>query len=100
MKDGESVFIRKSNRINIPEAREAVSVGGQMVKMCPAQILSFKRESRVWGEHVVKVKYIVSLTVKRTARRSSLIGGRYSILVSRLLKPNDLPVNVSFEPVS
>ena len=81
----------KNNRINIPEAREAMdkfkmeaasevgvdlkqgynghltsreagSVGGQMVKkMCPIRNLSYQRESRISMGHAVEVQYIVGI---------------------------------------
>ena len=82
-----------SNRINVPEAkqamdqfkmqaanevgvnlkqgyngdltsREAGSVGGQMVKkMCPIRTAKFERQSRTAVGHVQTVEYIASMTV-------------------------------------
>ena len=82
-----------SNRINVPEAkqamdqfkmqaanevgvnlkqgyngdltsREAGSVGGQMVKkMCPVRSAKFERQSRTAVGHVQSVEYIASMTV-------------------------------------
>jgi len=82
-----------SNRINVPEAREAMdkfkmeaasevgvdlkqgynghltsreagSVGGQMVKkICPTRNLSYRRESRISMGHKMDVKYIIIITV-------------------------------------
>jgi hypothetical protein len=83
----------KSNRINIPEAREAMdkfkmeaanevgvnlkqgyngdltsrqvgSVGGQMVKkMTPMRNVSFLRKSRVSDGHLVTIQYIVGIRI-------------------------------------
>ena len=83
---------KKSNRINIPEAREAMdkfkmeaanevgvnlkqgyngdlssreagSVGGQMVKkMCPERTLTFPRTDRTAPGHQASVSYIAVLT--------------------------------------
>ena len=82
-----------SNRINVPEAkqamdqfkmqaanevgvnlkngyngdltsREAGSVGGQMVKkMCPIRTAIYDRQSRTAVGHVQRVEYIASMTV-------------------------------------
>ena len=82
-----------SNRINVPEAkqamdqfkmqaanevgvnlkqgyngdltsREAGSVGGQMVKkMCPVRSAKFERQSRTAVGHVQTAEYIASMTV-------------------------------------
>ncbi len=83
---------KKSNRINVPEAREAMdkfkmeaanevgvnlkqgyngdltsreagSVGGQMVKkMSPVRTASFKRADRTALGHEVEVRYIATIT--------------------------------------
>ena len=83
---------KKSNRINIPEAREAMdkfkmeaanevgvnlkqgyngdlssreagSVGGQMVKkMSPVRTASFKRADRTALGHEIEVRYIATIT--------------------------------------
>ena len=83
----------KNNRINIPEAREAMdkfkmeaasevgvdlkqgynghltsreagSVGGQMVKNnCPVRTMKCSRPSRISMGHEVEISYIASLTV-------------------------------------
>ena len=82
-----------SNRINVPEARQAMdqfkmqsanevgvnlkqgyngdltsreagSVGGQMVKkMCPVRSMKYDRQSRTAVGHVQTVEYIASMTV-------------------------------------
>ena len=82
-----------SNRINVPEARQAMdqfkmqsanevgvnlkngyngdltsreagSVGGQMVKkMCPIRSARFERHNRIAPGHVQTVEYIASMTV-------------------------------------
>ena len=84
---------KKSNRINIPEAREAMdkfkmeaasevgvnlkngyngdltsreagSVGGQMVKnVCPIRTARFTRKNRIMEGHMQAVRYIATLTV-------------------------------------
>jgi hypothetical protein len=91
--EGEKKMSNKSNRINIPEAREAMdkfkmeaasevgvdlkegyngnltsreagSVGGQMVKnMTPMRNMSFQRKSRISGGHLVTVRYIVGIAI-------------------------------------
>ena len=83
---------KKSNRINVPEAREAMdkfkmeaanevgvnlkqgyngdltsreagSVGGQMVKkMSPVRTASFKRADRTALGHEIEVRYIATIT--------------------------------------
>ena len=84
---------KKNNRINVPEAREAMdkfkmeaanevgvdlkegynghltsreagSVGGQMVKnKCPARTVTFSRDNRILEGHRLEVRYIASLTI-------------------------------------
>ena len=45
-------------------ARQAGSIGGQMVKkICPARIISFDRENRIVNGHKITVKYIADITV-------------------------------------
>ena len=83
---------KKSNRINVPEAREAMdkfkmeaasevgvdlkegynghltsreagSVGGQMVKNnCPIRTMNFIRHNRIAMGHIQTVQYIVGIT--------------------------------------
>ena len=85
--------MKSNNKINIPEAREAMdkfkmeaanevgvnlkqgyngdltsreagSVGGQMVKkMCPVRSARFERHNRIAPGHVQTVQYIAALTV-------------------------------------
>ena len=82
-----------SNRINVPEARQAMdqfkmqaanevgvnlkngyngdltsreagSVGGQMVKkMCPVRSMNYERQSRTAVGHCQRVEYIASMTI-------------------------------------
>ena len=82
-----------SNRINVPEARQAMdqfkmqsanevgvnlkqgyngdltsreagSVGGQMVKkMCPVRSMKYDRQSRTAVGHVQRVEYIAAVTI-------------------------------------
>ena len=84
---------KNSNKLNIPEAREAMdkfkmeaagevgvnlkqgyngdltsreagSVGGQMVKkMCPIRTMSYVRNSRTQAGHSQTVRYIASITL-------------------------------------
>ena len=84
---------KKNNRINVPEAREAMdkfkmeaanevgvdlkegynghltsreagSVGGQMVKnKCPGRSITFHRDNRIVRGHKLTVKYIASLSI-------------------------------------
>ena len=45
-------------------ARQAGSIGGQMVKkMTTARLLSFERENRIVRGHKVTVKYIADFTI-------------------------------------
>ena len=56
--------MKNNNQINIPQAREAGSVGGQMVKnVCPGRTAKFKRQSHTAIGHMQIVEYITSLLV-------------------------------------
>ena len=53
-----------NNQLNIPQAREAGSVGGPMVKkMCPVRTAKYERHNRIAPGHVQTVQYIASITV-------------------------------------
>ena len=53
-----------NNQINIPQAREAGSVGGQMVKnMCPGRTTKFDRNVRTAMGHIQTVEYIFTIGV-------------------------------------
>ena len=84
---------KSNNRINVPEAREAMdkfkmeaanevgvdlredynghptsreagSVGGQMVKkICPIRSAKYKRPSRISMGHEIELEYIASITI-------------------------------------
>ena len=55
---------KNNNQINVPQAREAGSVGGQMVKkMCPERTKKYEREIRIAMGHLQTVQYITAITV-------------------------------------
>ena len=53
-----------NNRINIPQAREAGSVGGQMVKnVCPVRTKKYECEIRIAVGHLQTVQYIAAISI-------------------------------------
>ena len=53
-----------NNQLNVPQAREAGSVGGQMVKKkCSVQIASYDRHNRIAPGHIQTVQYIAAITI-------------------------------------
>ena len=55
---------RNSSNINIPEAREAGSVGGQMVKkMSTIRTANYTRKDRTAIGHEIEVRYIATITI-------------------------------------
>jgi hypothetical protein len=56
--------MKNNNQIKVPQALEAGSVGGRMVKnMYPGRIAKCDRNSRTAMGHVHKMEYIAALTV-------------------------------------
>jgi len=54
----------RSNKLVVPNAREAGSVGGQMVKkMIPVRTAKYARTDRAAVGHEVDIKYIAAITV-------------------------------------
>ena len=47
-----------SNKINVPEAKQAMAK-----KMCPVRTANYERQSRTAVGHCQRVEYIASLTV-------------------------------------
>jgi hypothetical protein len=53
-----------NNQLNIPQAREAGSVGGQMVKkICPVRTTKFDRNVCTAMGHIQTVEYIFTIGV-------------------------------------
>ena len=56
--------MKNNNQINVPQAREAGSVGGQMVKNQKPEITKFyTRKNRIKEGHSVEIRYIIRLVV-------------------------------------
>ena len=56
--------MRNNNQINVPEAREAGSVGGQTVKkISPVQAANYERHNRIAMRHIQTVRYIASIDI-------------------------------------
>ena len=56
--------MKNNNQINVPQAREAGSVGGQMVKnVCPTRTVNYVRNNRISAGHVQSIRYITCFTI-------------------------------------
>ena len=63
-KERTTMSSKNNNQLNIPQARDAGSVGGQMVKtMCPIRNVFFNRNVRTAIGHTQIVEYIASISV-------------------------------------
>ena len=55
---------KNNNQIDVPQAREAGSVGGQLVKkICPIRNMKFERHIRTAMGHTQAVQYIATITI-------------------------------------
>ena len=54
--------MKNNNQINVPQAREAGSAGGQMVKKnCPIRTLTLHRANRIASDHQIAVAYAIHI---------------------------------------
>ena len=65
---------KSNNQLNIPQARDAGSVGGQMVKTtCPIRKTKFDRTIRTATGHISIESYIAIISVPPSAGTSTII---------------------------
>ena len=57
-----TIFVKSNNLRSVPQAREAGSVGGRMVKnICPIRTVKYDRHIRTTLGHMQTVEYMIAL---------------------------------------